>query len=74
MSDAIFDALRRKYEADISAAIANINVYKVNAAGIGEHSDIVGAVDAQVTKLSEAVDKLTVLNQTVFEQKKDGNA
>ena len=74
MSDGILEALRRKYEAEISAAVANINVYRTNPVGIGEHPDLVSAVDDQVSKLSNAVDKLTVLNQTIFEKEKDGNA
>ena len=44
----IIKALRKKYEADISSAQANIQVYIDNPAGIGEHSDLVAAVDHQV--------------------------
>ena len=41
----ILKALRKRYEADVAAAIANIEVYNENPAGIGEHADIVSAVD-----------------------------
>ena len=57
----ILKALRKKYEADVAAAIANINVYTANPAGIGDHPDIVSAVDCEVVKLAEAADKLNVL-------------
>ena len=70
MSDTILEALRRRYEAEIAAAVANINVYRTNPVGIGEHPDLVSAVDDQVSKLSNAVDKLTVLNQTIFDLEK----
>lgn len=69
--DALIDALRIRYQGEIAAAVANINVYRKNPVGIGEHPDIVGALDVEVTKLSTAIDKLNVLNQTVFESPGD---
>ena len=59
----ILDALRKKYEAEIASAKANINVYQTNTAGIGEHPDIVQAVDSEVVKLADAEDKLETLNK-----------
>ena len=35
----MINALRKKYQADIAAAMANIEVYRTNPAGIGEHPD-----------------------------------
>ena len=58
----IIDALRKKYEAEIAAAKANIDVYQKNPAGIGEHPDLVAAVDTEMTKLADASDKLATLN------------
>ena len=54
-------ALRKRYEADIATALANIEVYNSNPMGIGDHPDIVAAVDGEVTKLAEAADKLNAL-------------
>ena len=54
----IIDALRKKYEAEIAAAKANIDVYQKNPAGIGEHPDLVAAVDTEMVKLADAEDKL----------------
>ena len=54
-------ALRKKYEADIAAAFANIEVYNTNPTGIGDHADIVSAVDSEVAKLADAADKLNAL-------------
>lgn len=59
----ILKALRKRYEADVAAAVANIEVYNNNPAGIGEHSDIVSAVDCEVVKLTDAVDKLETLKE-----------
>ena len=60
----IIKALRKKYEADISSAQANIQVYIDNPAGIGEHSDLVAAVDHQVQIMSEAKDKLETIQMS----------
>ena len=52
----------KKYQAEIASAMANINVYRTNPAGIGEHPDLVSAVDSEMTKLATARDKLDTLN------------
>ena len=59
----MINALRKKYEAEIAAAQANINVYIKNPAGIGEHPDLVAAVDSEMVKLADAEDKLETLNK-----------
>ena len=59
----IIDALRKKYEAEIAAAKANIDVYQKNPAGIGEHPDLVAAVDLEMVKLADAEDKLETLKK-----------
>ena len=58
----MIDALRKKYEYEMAAAKANINVYIKNPAGIGEHPDLVTAIDDEMTKLANAADKLQTLN------------
>ena len=59
----ILKALRKRYEADVAAAIANIEVYNENPAGIGDHADIVSAVDCEVVKLTNAMDKIEALKE-----------
>lgn len=56
-------ALTMQYQADIEKAKANINVYLENPAGIGEHADLVSAVDSQVEIIAHAEDKLMVINK-----------
>ena len=63
----LIEALRLKYEAEIAAAKANIQVYIDNPAGIGEHSDLVEAVDEQLVKLADAEDKLETLSRNYLE-------
>ena len=57
----LLDALCKKYEGEIAAARANINVYITNPAGIGEHPNLVAAIDSEVEKLTDATDKLSIL-------------
>ena len=57
----IVRALSLKYQSEIESARANIEVYMTNPSGIGEHPDIVQAVDSELVKLSTAEDKLKSL-------------
>ena len=61
MVDPLLDALRQKYEGEIAAAKANIYVYTTNPVGIGEHPNLVAAVDSEIEKLTDATDKLSIL-------------
>ena len=52
-----------QYEADIAKAKANIQIYLDNPAGIGEHPDLVAAVDSQVDLIAHAEDKIEVIKK-----------
>ena len=47
----MIDALRKMYEAEIAHARANVDVYLKHPVGIGEHPDLVSAVDEQIDKM-----------------------
>ena len=49
------------YKGEIAKAEANIDVYFNNSAGVGEHPDIIEAIDQQIDKLAQAKDKLNAL-------------
>ena len=59
----LFVALVKKLEGEIEVAKANVKVYQRNAAGIGEHPDVVEAIETQIAKIAEAEDKLEVLHK-----------
>ena len=63
----LLDALIAKYNGDIMSAKANIKVYNENPTGIGEHPDLVAALDSEVAKLADAEDKL----ESVLKLKED---
>ena len=58
MQDKIRHALKLKYEGDLASAEINIRVYLSNSVGIGEHPDIVGAIDEQIEKAAYDQEKL----------------
>ena len=63
MDQYLIDALKAKYQANMAEANANIQVYLNNPAGIGEHPDIIAAIDTQVELYAAAKEKLEVLDE-----------
>ena len=51
-------SLAQKYKGDIETARANVVVYLTSPVGIGEHPDLVAAIDTQLQIIAEAKDKL----------------
>lgn len=68
----LLQALQKKLEGDVAVAKANIHVYKSHSVGIGEHPELVQAIEMEVAKAAEAQDKLnmvqTLLDDTTFLQ------
>lgn len=58
MNQILRDALTLKYQGDIATAEANIRVYLLHPVGIGEHADIISAIDSEVEKATAAEEKL----------------
>ena len=54
-------ALRARYEADIAAADATINIYLTNSVGIGEHPQHLQEIDKLLAKIGHAKEKLESL-------------
>jgi|TARA_B110000263_G_scaffold15882_1_gene12854 hypothetical protein len=67
MKKQLIDGLTAKYKGEIGEAQANVVVYMNNPVGIGEHPDIIAAIDTQITRIAEAEDKLQVLDK-LFDQ------
>ena len=56
MKNFIYEALYKKYESQAAEALATLEIYFNNPAGIGEHPGIIEEMDTQMRKLSEAQD------------------
>lgn len=66
----LIEALVKKLEGEIAVAKANIEVYLRMSVGIGEHPDVVEAIETQIAKIAEAEEKL-VIAQTQFGDRDD---
>jgi|TARA_B110000263_G_C15260713_1_gene488691 hypothetical protein len=61
----IKNALEMKYKGDIAEAEANVWIYLKNPAGIGEHPEIIAAIDTQIEKIANLNLKLEALDKYV---------
>jgi hypothetical protein len=59
----MIEALKSRFEGEIASHRMNVEVYLQNPAGIGEHPDIMEAVEQELAKLAEADEKLETLNK-----------
>jgi len=57
----LINALNDKYEAEISAAHATINIYLNSSVGIGEQPQNISEIDKQLQKIVDAEEKLNIL-------------
>jgi len=63
MRKTIIDAVVAHAEGNIAVHKTNVEVYLQNPAGIGEHSDIVEAVVAEMEKMAHWQDILDVVDE-----------
>jgi len=61
MKSRILDALRLKYRGEMEFHRMNIDIYLKNPVGIGEHPDVLGAIDVEVEALAAVTEKLQTL-------------
>ena len=62
----LIEELADRYRGEIASAKANVKVYLENPAGIGEHPDVVAAIDTQIQLIANAQEKLDILNSRQF--------
>lgn len=63
MKDKLVHATKSHLQGMFDAHIANVHVYMANPAGIGEHSDIAEAVEAELDKIAAAQDRIDAISQ-----------
>ena len=59
------NALVKKCESDRAIAVANLNTYLTNAAGVGEHPDVVGEMEKLLDAIAIADGKLEALKSLI---------
>ena len=63
MRDQLIKALLAHAQGDIQKHVANVEVYLQNPAGIGEHSDVVGAIEEELNMIAKYHDQVEVINK-----------
>lgn len=63
MRDQLIKAARMHAEGELERAKTNVMVYMKNSTGIGEHSDIVEAIQLELDKMAAANDRLEMLEK-----------
>ena len=56
-----FDALKKKYEAEIAVAKTELDNYFESSVGVAEHPHIIDSMDILMTQLATAEEKLECL-------------
>ena len=63
LQEQLVKAARMHAEGELERAKTNIMVYMNNATGIGEHSDIVEAIQEELDKMAHATDRIDMLEK-----------
>ena len=63
MRKQLINAIRAHANGEIQKHLANVEVYFINPAGIGEHSDITGAISQELDQVARYHDQLEVLQK-----------
>jgi len=59
----LLEAIKKHNEGKIALHKANVAIYLKNPAGIGEHSDIAEAVEAELLKIAESQDVIDMIDR-----------
>lgn len=70
MMNKLLQASIDRYKAEISEALAILEVYFNNPVGIGEHPDLLTEIDKYIEKLDSAQSKLKTLRMNFIEKSK----
>ena len=63
MKDQLIKALHAHAYGEKQKHLANIEVYLTNPAGIGEHSDIMSAIEEELDKVALQEDRLAIIKE-----------
>ena len=58
----ILDALKDKLKGEIAVAKANVTVHLNSPVGIGDHPEVVQAIESQIEVIATAQEKLDIIN------------
>ena len=61
MREMLLSALKSYYVGHINKHIANVEIYLSRSTGIGEHSDIIEAMDKEIVEVGKYDDRLSMI-------------
>ena len=73
MRKQLINALLAHAQGDIAKHRANVEVYLANPVGIGEHSNVVEAIEEDINMISKYQDKIDVINNYFSSKEKVQN-
>ena len=65
MREQIIKALIAHAQGDIQKHVANVEVYLTNPAGIGEHSDVMEAIEHELDQVAKYMDQVEVIQKYI---------
>jgi len=72
MREMLLSALKSYYVGHINKHIANVEIYLSRSTGIGEHSDIIEAMDKEIGEIGKYDDRLSMIMK--YLERRQGNA
>ena len=63
MKEQLIKALLAHAQGDIQKHVANVEVYLTNPAGLGEHSNIVEAIEQEINEIAKYQDQIDIINK-----------
>tara|TARA_B100001996_G_C18359726_1_gene477323 strand:+ start:371 stop:574 length:204 start_codon:yes stop_codon:yes gene_type:complete len=63
MRDQIIKALLAHAQGDIAKHKANVEIYLTNPAGIGEHSNVLEAIEQEINMIAKYQDQIDVIQK-----------
>jgi len=62
MRNRLLDATRKHAEGHVAKHVANVEVYLNSSIGIGEHSDIIEAIELELEHIAKYQDQIEILD------------
>tara|TARA_X000000368_G_C23054476_1_gene723176 strand:- start:4517 stop:4720 length:204 start_codon:yes stop_codon:yes gene_type:complete len=63
MRDQLIKALLAHAQGDIAKHKANVEIYLTNPVGIGEHSNVMEAIEEEINMIAKYQDQIDVINK-----------
>lgn len=63
MRNQLLEAVRKHAEGHIAKHVANVEVYLASPVGVGEHPDIIEAIEKELSMIGEYEEQIELLNR-----------